>query len=88
MLRVITKRETTTMRATKTTKTTKTTDDDEDDEDDEDENGGVPSAPPSEMIAYGNGGVQHHEHVIRISNEHTIQPSNQPDEVLCDDVNE
>jgi hypothetical protein len=36
--------------------------DHEDDEDDEDENGGVPSAPPSEMIAYGNGGVQHHEH--------------------------
>ena len=60
------------MRATKTTKTTKTTDDNEDDEDDEDEN----------------GGVQHHEHVIRISNEHTIQPSNQPNEVLCDDVNE
>jgi hypothetical protein len=50
----------------------------------DDENGVV----PSEMIAYGNGGVQLHEHAIQISNEHTIQPSNQPAEVLCDVVNE
>ncbi len=41
--------------------------------------GGVPSARPSEMIAYENGEV-------RPSNERTIQPSNQPDEVLCDNV--
>ena len=58
----------------------------EDDEDDKDENGGVPSMPPSEMIADGNGGVRHHEHAIQPSNERTIQPSNKPAEILCNDV--
>ena len=59
-------------------------DDHKDDEDDKDENEGVPSAPHTEMIAYGNGGVRHHKHAIQPSNERTIQPSNQPAEVLCD----
>ncbi len=32
--------------------------------------------------------MKHHGHAIQISNKRTIQPSNQPAEVLCDDVNE
>ena len=60
----------------------------EDHEDHEDANVVEPSVPHSEMIAYGNGGVKHHGHAIQISNERTIQPSNQPAEVRCDDVNE
>jgi hypothetical protein len=66
----------------------KLTDQPSDHEDHEDENVVEPSAPHLEMIAYGNGGVKHHEHAIQISNKRTIQPSNQPAEVLCDDVNE